>query len=110
MPQSDAYNKTDRLQHMQMLFWQNPGKQYRTREIAEIIGVSEDTAGRYLDEMSSDGRLPIVKDGWYWHLMEGARFELLPVKLNLAEGAALFLAARLLSQIHDERNEHVLLA
>ena len=110
MPQSDAYNKTDRLQHMQMLFWHHPGKQYRTREIAEIIGVSEDTAGRYLDEMSSDGRLPIVREGWYWHLMEGARFELLPVKLNLAEGAALFLAARLLSQIHDKRNEHVLLA
>lgn len=110
MPQSDAYNKTDRLQLMQMLFWQNPGKQYRTREIADIIGVNEDTAGRYLDEMSSDGRLPIVKGGWYWHLMEGARLELLPVKLKLAEGAALFLAARLLSQIHDERNEHVLRA
>jgi predicted DNA-binding transcriptional regulator YafY len=110
MPQSDAYNKTDRLQHMQLLFWQNPGRQYRTREIADVIGVSEDTAGRYLDEMSSDGRLPIVKEGWYWHLMEGARFELLPIKLNLSEGAALFLAARLLSQIHDERNEHVLLA
>jgi predicted DNA-binding transcriptional regulator YafY len=110
MPHSDAYNKTDRLQHVQMLFWHNPGRQYRTREIAEILSVSEDTAGKYLQEMSRDGRLPICKVGWYWRLMEGASFELLPVKLNLSEGAALFLAARLLGQIHDERNEHVLLA
>jgi predicted DNA-binding transcriptional regulator YafY len=110
MPQSDKYSRTDRLQHMQLLFWQNPGRQYRTREIAEILGINEDTAIKDLDEMSSSGRLPIEKDGWYWRLMEGARFELLPVRLNLAEGAALFLAARLLSQIHDERNEHVLLA
>ena len=32
------------------------------------------------------------------------------MKLNLAEGVALYLAARLLTQIHDERNEHVLSA
>lgn len=110
MPQSDSYSINERLQHMQMLFWQNPGKQYRTREIAAILNVSEDTVIKDLDYMSRRGSLPIVKEGWYWRLMEGARFELLPVKLNLAEGAALFLAARLLSQIHDERNEHVLLA
>lgn len=107
---SDALSKTDRLQQLQLLFWRNPGRQLRTREIAERLGVSEDTANRYMNDLSTDGRLPIVRNGWYWQLAPDAHFELLPVKLNLAEGAALYVAGRLLSQIHDERNEHVLRA
>jgi CRISPR-associated endonuclease/helicase Cas3 len=110
MPLSDAYNKTDRLHQIQLLFWNNPGQRLRTSEIAEKLGVSEDTANRYLTELSSTGRLPLDKDKWYWKLAEGAKFELLPMKLNLSEGTALYLAARLLTQIHDERNEHVLTA
>jgi len=110
MPTSDAYNKTDRLQQIQLLFWNSPGKRLRTSEIAVKLEVSEDTALRYLTELSATGRLPVNKDGWYWQLPQGAKFELLPMKLNLAEGTALYLAARLLSQIHDERNEHVLSA
>ena len=110
MPTSDAYNKTDRLHQVQLLFWNSPGKRLRTSEIAVKLDVSEDTALRYLTELSSTGRLPVTKDGWYWQLAQGAKFELLPLKLNLAEGSALYLAARLLTQIHDERNEHVLSA
>jgi predicted DNA-binding transcriptional regulator YafY len=110
MPFSDASTKTERLQQLQMLFWRNPRQQFRTREIAERLNVTEDTVTRYLDELSVDGRLPVRKEGWYWKLAEDAHFDLLPVKLNLAEGAALYLAARLLSQIHDERNEHILQA
>lgn len=110
MPLSNAYNKTDRLYQLQMLFWKNPGKQWRTKEIAEILNVSEDSASHYMNELSVDGRLPVIKEGWYWKLAEGATFELLPVKLNLPEGTALYLAARLLTQISDERNDHVLSA
>ncbi len=110
MPTSDAYNKTDRLHQIQLLFWNSPGKRLRTSEIAVKLEVNEDTALRYLTELSSTGRLPVNKDGWYWQLAQGAKFELLPMKLNLAEGTALYLAARLLTQIHDERNEHVLSA
>ncbi len=110
MPTSDAYNKTDRLHQIQLLFWNNPGKRLRTSEIAVKLEVSEDTALRYLTELSSTGRLPVNKDGWYWQLAQGAKFELLPMKLNLSEGTALYLAARLLTQIHDEHNEHVLSA
>jgi len=110
MPTSDAFNKTDRLLQLQMLFWNNPGRQIRTSEIADRLGVSQDTATRYLTGLSSNGHLPIVKDGWFWQLAEDAKFELLPMKLNLSEGTALYLAARLLTQIHDERNEHVLSA
>ncbi len=110
MPISDAYNKTDRLHQVQLLFWNNPGRRLRTREIADKLEVSEDTAHHYLTELSSSGRLPLTKDKWYWQLAEGAKYELLPMKLNLAEGTALYLAARLLTQIHDERNTHVLSA
>jgi predicted DNA-binding transcriptional regulator YafY len=110
MPTSDAYNKTDRLHQIQLLFWNSPGKRLRTSEIAVKLEVSEDTASRYLTELSSTGRLPLNKEGWYWQLAQGAKFELLPMKLNLAEGTALYLAARLLTQIHDERNKHVLSA
>ena len=110
MPTSDAYNKTDRLHQIQLLFWNNPGQKLRTSEIANKLDVSEDTARRYLTELSSSGRLPVSQDKWYWQLAEGAKFELLPMRLNLSEGTALYLAARLLTQIHDERNEHVLSA
>src|SRR5438132_3250748 len=110
MPMSDAYNKTDRLHQIQLLFWNNPGKRLRTSEIAVKLEVSEDTALRYLTELSSTGRLPVDKDGWYWQLAQDAKFELVPMKLNLSEGTALYLAARLLTQIHDEGNEHILSA
>ena len=110
MPTSDAYNKTDRLHQVQLLFWKNPGKRLRTSEVATMLNISQDTASRYLEGLSAEGRLPLVKDGWYWQLAEGAKFELLPMKLNLAEGTTLYLAARLLTQINDERNDHVLSA
>lgn len=110
MPTSDAYNKTDRLHQVQLLFWKNPGKRLRTSEVATMLGISQDTASRYLEGLSAEGRLPLVKDGWYWQLAEDAKFELLPMKLNLPEGTALYLAARLLTQIHDERNDHILSA
>ncbi len=110
MPISDAYNKTDRLHQVQLLFWNNPGRRLRTQEVANTLNVSDDTAYHYLTELSSSGRLPLTKDGWYWQLAEGAKFELLPMKLNLSEGTALYLAARLLTQIHDEQNTHILTA
>lgn len=108
MPTSDAYNKTDRLLQVQLLFWNSPGRKLRTNEIATKLGVSEDTALHDLKELSVSGRLPVSKVGWYWQLAENAKFELLPVKLNLPEGVALYLATRLLTQIHDEQNQYVL--
>ena len=110
MPTSDAYNKTERLLQLQLLFWRNPARRIRTSEIANHLGVSSDTASRYLTGLSVSGRLPLIADGWYWQLAENAKFELLPMKLNLPEGVALYLAARLLTQIHDEQNVHVLSA
>jgi len=109
MPTSDAWNKTDRLYEILMLFWKNPKKLYTTPEVALHLNVSEDTALRYLQDLMRTGRLPVTKQGRFWVLMEGARFELpLPaVTLSTSEATALSIAGRLLSQIHDERNSHV---
>ncbi len=109
MPQSDAYNKTDRLYELQMLFYKNPQRRFSTPEIALNLGVSDDTALRYLQALEITGRLPVTKEGRFWVLMEGARLELpLPaITLTLAEATALSIAGRLLSQLHDERNTHV---
>jgi predicted DNA-binding transcriptional regulator YafY len=110
MPQSDAYNKTDRLFELQMLFWKHPGQRLRTPEIAQTLGVSESTALRYLTDLTATGRLPLTKDGQFWVMAENATLELPSIRLTVAEAAALFVSARLLSQIYDERNTHVLSA
>ncbi len=102
MPVADAFTKTERLLELQLLFWRNPRQGLRTAEIAEFLRVSERTARNYLDELSASGRLPIYRDGWVWRLTEGAHFDLLPVHLTLEEGAALYLAARLLARHSDE--------
>ena len=110
MPTSDAYTKTDRLQQMQLLFWRNQGRKLRTKEIATLIGVNEDTANHYLAELSTSGRLPVIKEGWYWFLPNDVKLEVLPVTLTLQEAAALYLAGRLLAQTQDKRNQHIVSA
>ncbi len=109
MPTSDGQNKADRLYLLQKLFEQ-PGQRLRTGEIAKQLGVSEDTAKRDIDELDVNGRLPLRKDGHFWILAEDAHIEHLRVRLSLAEATAFYVAGRLLSQIHDERNRHVILA
>ena len=109
MPTSDGQNKADRLYRLQKLFEQK-GQRLRTGEIAKRLGVSEDTTKRDIDELSTSRRLPLYKDGQFWMVVEDARVEQLRVHLSLAEATALYVAGRLLSQIHDERNRHVILA
>jgi predicted DNA-binding transcriptional regulator YafY len=109
MPTSDAYNKSDRLYRVKKLF-EPPGARWRTKQIAEKLGVSEDTVGRYLSELDRTGQLPIRKDGQFWILAEDAHIEQLQVRLHYPEATALYIAGRLLAAIHDERNRHIILA
>ncbi len=110
MPVVDTHTKMDRLMRIQILFRRKPDG-VRTSEVAELLHVSERTARRYLFEMSDSGLLPVRKDGWFWKLAEGARFDLLlPVRLDLHEALALYLAARLLSAHSDKHNPHVVSA
>jgi len=110
MPISDAATKMDRLVQLQQLFLNHPGRSMTTAEIAQELGVSPRQARRYLGELDRSGRLPLVKEGWRWRLMEGGRVNLLAVQLDLAQGAALYIAARLLAQQVDEPNRHVVAA
>jgi predicted DNA-binding transcriptional regulator YafY len=110
MPQSDAYDKSDRLFELQMLFWKSPQRRLRTPEIATMLDVSESTALRYLTKLTASGRLPLTKDGQLWVMAEDAAVELPSIRLTVTEAAALFVSARLLAQIYDERNGHVLRA
>jgi proteasome accessory factor B len=109
MPVIDALTKSDRLLEVQVLFRQRR-EGVRTAEIAVLLGVCQRTARRYLVELAEKGRLPIYQDGRDWRLVEGARFDLLPVRLNLDEALALYLSARLLSAHSDKHNSHVVSA
>ena len=109
MPKSDGNNRAARLYLLQKLFEQ-PRQRLRTSEIAQRLGVSEDSITRDIVELGTSGRLPLRKEGHYWILAEDAHVEHLQVRLSLAEATAFYVAGRLLSQIHDERNQHVILA
>jgi proteasome accessory factor B len=109
MPVIDAITKSDRLLEVQILFRQRP-EGVRTAEIASLLGICQRTARRYLAELSERGRLPVYPDGRVWKLMEKARFDLLPVRLDLDEALALYLSARLLSAHSDKHNTHVVSA
>lgn len=109
MPTSDAFNKSDRLRELELLFLKQPGRQFRTSEIATLLGVSEKTALRYLESVSRVGRLPVDKGGTqFWKLMPDAKLSLPPLHLTIPEASVFFIAARLLSQIHDEPNRYVI--
>lgn len=109
MPASDAQNKADRHFRLQKLFEQ-PGQRLRTGEIATKLHVSDDTVKRDIDELDHSGRLPLRKLGQYWILAEHASIQQLQVRLSIIEATALYIAGRLLSQIHDEQNHSTIMA
>ena len=109
MPISDGQSKAER-QYLLCKWYEQPGLRLRTREIAVKLGINEDTVLDYIKELSRSGRLPLRKEGQYWILAEDARLERLKVHLSKPGAVALYIAGRLLSQIHDERNQHVILA
>jgi predicted DNA-binding transcriptional regulator YafY len=95
--------------HIIKLF-QVPGRRWRTREIADELQVNEDTANKYLKELSSSGRLPLTKEGHYWFVPEGAFVPELKLSLSYPEAVGLYLAGRLLAQTQDEQNWHITMA
>lgn len=103
----DAMTKAQRLVELQHLFWRQPGRPISSEEIAQRLGVSPRTVRKYLSDLSSRGRLPIVRARRAWTLAEGARLEVLPVRFLLEEATAVYLAARLLVGSADEPNPAV---
>ena len=106
---TDSMKKLDRLLYIMRLF-QVPGRRYRTREIADLLGINEDTAGKYLQELSGTGLLPITYEKLVWYLPDGMTVPHLELSLSYPEAVSLYLAGRLLSQTQDEQNWHVTMA
>lgn len=107
---TEHMKKLDRLLFLIHLFESNPQRPYRTREIADRLGINEDTANDYLKELHLTGLLPITNDKRHWFLPAGAVVPRLELSLSYAEATGLYLAGRLLSQTQDEQNLHITLA
>ena len=106
---TDGLKKFDRLFHLIQLF-RVPGRSYRTRELADMLGVNEDTVNKYLNELSFSGLLPVTYEKLDWFLPDGASVPQLELSLSYAEAVGLYLAGRLLSQTQDEQNWHITMA
>ncbi len=94
----DSLTKAGRLVELQRTFWSKPEKAWTTDVLAEKIDVHPRTVRKYLKELSGSGSLPIYRDGRGWRLAENARMEVLPVRFQLEEAVAVYLAARLLTR------------
>nr|BBH92009.1 DNA-binding transcriptional regulator [Thermogemmatispora argillosa] len=106
----ETMKRVHRLQAIIHLFESQAQRRWRTREIAERLGINEDTANKYLNELQVTGLLPITKEGLYWFLPEGAVIPRLQLSLSYPEAVGLYLAGRLLAQTRDERNWHLTMA
>ena len=106
----DKWKKTTRLVYIIQLFEENKQRRWRAKEIAKRLGINEDTATDYLNELSGSGLLPITDEKYEWFLPEGAIVPKLEVSLSYPEAASLYLAGRMLSQIQDEQNWHISIA
>lgn len=110
MIEHNPTKKAWRLLQIQRRLFRNP-QGYRSSKLAEIFNVDQRTINRdLLDLQSEPFYLPLVQEDapdWRWHMMKNARFTLPPLQLSLQEGAALYLAVRLLDRTSDEYNPFV---
>lgn len=104
---ADAMSKALRLVELQVLFARAPHRTFTTKEIASKLGIAPRTVRAYLAELSAAGKLPIFHDGRGWRVTPHARLEVGPLRLELAEATAVYLAARLLLRHSDEPNPAV---
>ena len=101
---------TGRLDKLKRLFLARE-EGWSSQELANEFGVSQRVIQRDLESLQSEPhRLPLVREGWRWRLMEGHLYELPPVVLSIHQAVALYLAGRLLARYSDEHNPHVVAA
>ncbi len=112
MPKKDAdNNKALHLRMLDHMYASYPRIALTTVEVAERLGCTRRTALRYLTELSVTEQIPLRQDKKHrWRLVKGGQVPMSSLALDLREGAALYLAARLLAQQTDERNGHVIAA
>ncbi len=108
---SEQSARAARLLTLETLLLSQPGRAWRTAEIAGIFHISPDTAARDLADLSREGRVMLITAGSTanrtWSVSPEQRMTLPPVRLDFAQGVALYAAARLLSRQYDERNDAV---
>jgi len=100
---ADSLTKAGRLLEVQRMFTRQPSRARTTREISEHLQIPERTIRKYLNELSGSGQLPIYRDGRNrWRLVEGARLRMTPVRFELEEATALYVAARRMARRSGE--------
>lgn len=111
MSTSESSSRATRLLALQTLLLSQRGRQWRTSDIAQALGVSDDTAARDMRDLSRSGKVLLTTSGstanFLWEVVPEQQTSLPPLRLDYAQGAALYAAARLLSQQQDERNDAV---
>ncbi len=95
--------KAQRLNVIYNLLMSNP-QGLSTQELARRCGVTQRTIQRDLLDLQDEPiRVPLVEENHRWKVLPHSRRILPPVRFELTEAAALFLAARFLSRYADER-------
>jgi len=94
----DSLTKAGRLVEIQQTFWAKPEKVWTTKDLAEKFGVHPRTIRKYLEELRKSETLPIDQKGQGWSLKSGAQMTILPLRFELEEAVAVYLAARLLTR------------
>lgn len=106
MPEDQAIKRAQRLSRISYLLYRNP-QGLTVQELSELCGVSPRTIQRDLrdlDELS----IPLWDDGSSpprYGIIEG--YYLPPVRLELDDAVALYLAARLLARYADSYDPHI---
>jgi len=106
MPEQESLKKAERLSKLTYLLYSHP-RGLSVREMAELCGVNRRTIQRDLQSFDRMGVPLWEKDGRYG-VLHG--YFLPPLKLDLNEATALYLAARLLARYSDEHNPYIISA
>lgn len=95
--------KASRLHEVERLLRGRPSG-YTARELAERMGVSMRTIQRTISDLEFDQNVPITVEGRRYRVMEGSGRQLAPVRFDLQEARALYIATRLFLRHSDERD------
>ncbi len=94
----DSLTKAGKLVELQRAFLTKPEKVWTTEELANRIDVADRTVRKYLQELRDSELLPTDSEGRGWKLKSDARMTILPLRFELEEAVAVYLAARLLTR------------
>jgi len=106
VPEKDSLKKAERLSQLTHLLYRHP-QGLTTHEMAQLCNVSTRTIQRDLWSLQRTD-VPLWQDGSRYGILGG--YFLPPLRLQLNEAAALYLAARLLARYSDQNNQHVIAA